>query len=354
MLYAIMLAGGYGTRLWPVSRKSSPKQLTPVLGGDSLFMSTLKRLRKQLPLSRILVVTNAEQAALVRKQAPDFPEENLLVEPERRDTAAAIGFAAAVIHARDPKATILECSSDAHVTDERSYWKTLQAATRAAERTRRMVLVGIRPRYPETGYGYIKMGKAAGRGLFEVESFKEKPDLETAKAWVSQWEYLWNPAIIVARASVMVDAYRRHLPKMHKELTGIAKAWGTKRQAETVRKAFHRIVPIAIDYGITEKEKGLLVMPADFGWADVGHWRAVHEVLAGKPGDDVTRGPHLGIDCSGNLLYSFTGKLIATVGLKDMIVVETEDAVLVCPKHRAGEVKKIVEQLEKKKMKAYL
>lgn len=361
-MYAILLAGGSGTRLWPVSRKGVPKQLQPILGSDTLLRSTWKRLRKGLPASRILVVTGASQAHLIRQDLPELPEDNLLVEPMKRDTAAAVGFGAAVALARDPKATVATINSDAYVKDEKEFWRVLKVAAKAAKKAGRVALVGVRPSYPETGYGYIKMGSQAMRfkrakghdEIFDVEGFREKPDLETAKSYVAQWEYLWNPTLIVAEAKTLMNAFKAHLPKTWKELEAIRASWATPKRTRVLARAFERIVPISIDYGVLEKEKKMLVVPADFGWADVGHWRAVHDVLAKKPGANVTRGRNLAVDSEGNLLYSFTGKLIAVAGLKDMILIETEDVILACPKSRAQDVKKLVEEIERKKMKKYL
>lgn len=371
-MYAILLAGGSGKRLWPVSRANIPKQLQPILGKETLLRSTWNRLRKGLPASRILVVTGASQAELIRKDLPELPAENLLIEPLKRDTAAAIGFGAAVALARDPRACVATINSDAYVKDQKEFWRVLRVASKAARKRKRIVLVGVRPSYPEIGYGYIKMGSQVAsyvhhvvrerrgqRGgardeIFEVEGFREKPNLEVAKAYVAQWDYLWNPTLIVAEARTLLQAFKARLPMTWRELEAIRRSWRTPKRQAALERAYARIVPISIDYGLLEKEKKMLVVPADFGWADVGHWRAVHDVLAPFIGANVTRGRHVGHESEGNLLYSFTGKLIATIGLKDMIVLETEDVILVCPKSRAQDVKKLVEALERKKMKKYL
>ena len=253
-LYAILLAGGSGTRLWPVSRKKTPKQLQPILGADTLLRSTWKRLRAGVPASRILVVTNAAQAELIRRDLPELPEANLLVEPAKRDTTAAVGFGAAVAFSRDPQATVATINSDAFVKNEKEYWRVIRVAEKAAKKSGRLTLIGVRPTYPETGYGYIKMGSQAMRfarpgghdEIFDVEGFREKPDLATAKTYVAQWEYLWNPTLIVAEARTLLSAFKTHVPKTWKQLERIRAACGTKRFEKTLASAFQRIAPISI------------------------------------------------------------------------------------------------------------
>lgn len=363
-LYAVVLAGGHGTRLWPLSRKSVPKQLQRILGKETLLRATWKRLRQGLPASRILIVTNEEQAQLVRKDLPDLPERNLLIEPMRRDTAAAIGFGVQVVRSRAEEATVVTINSDAYIRDVDEYLRILKLASEVAQRSpKRLTLVGVRPSYAETGYGYIKMGSQVMKlprkdgthdEVFEVEGFREKPDQKTASEYVKKWEYLWNPTLIVADANVFMNAYKKHLPDMYAELEKVRKVWKTRGRLKVLEEAFEAITPISIDYGILEHVEKMRVVPADFGWADVGHWRAVHEVLAKHDRSNVSRTKHVQVDSDGNLLYSFTGKMIATAGLKDMIIIETEDVILACPKDRAQDVKAIVQEIEKKNLSKYL
>lgn len=363
-LYAVVLAGGHGTRLWPLSRKNIPKQLQPILGRETLLKATWKRLRKGMPASRILIVTNAEQAELVRKDLPELPQRNLVVEPMRRDTAAAIGLGVQVVRARTEHATIVTVNSDAYIKDVPEYLRILKMTAEVAQRSpKRLTLIGVRPGYAEAGYGYIKMGSQVLKvpkkdgthdEVFEVEGFREKPDLRTAMDYVMKWEYLWNPTLIVADAGVFMKAFKTHLPDMHAELERVRLAWKTKKRDSVLREAFQAIKPISIDYGILEHVEKMRVVPADFGWADVGHWRAVHDVLAANEKSNVSRTRHVNVDSMGNLLYSFTGKMIATAGMKDMIIIETEDVILACPKDRAQDVKQIVQEMEKKKLNKYL
>jgi len=219
-------------------------------------------------------------------------------------------------------------------------------------------LIGIRPTYPETGYGYVKINKLfqqiGNDEIFYGQRFVEKPDLETAKKYVKNWDYFWNSAMFCWRVDYLLSLFKKYLPAHYKILMRIQPALGTKNEKKVVRREFKKLKPISIDYGIMERTRRLVVVPASFDWADVGHWRTVKEILASKKADNIVRGKYISIDSRGNLIYSYSGKLIATVGLKDMIIIETEDCLLVCPKDRAQDVKKVVEELERKKMRKYL
>ncbi len=352
---AIILAGGGGTRLWPVSRKNMPKQVEAIIGDATLLRATYDRIRVGFAPEDIYVTIAEAHADVVRGQLPDLPIDNLVLEPCRRETAAAIGYALSRIAKNDPQATFVTVNSDAFVRDVPEYHRALRAAEQAVQADpTRTVLVGIPPTYPETGYGYIKMGSPAhsveigGKSfaVHAVERFVEKPDLVTAEKYLADGGYLWNPTLIVGRIDHFLSLYRSLLPTHALYFDRIAASFGTEDEDETVRSHFARIPAISIDYGILEKAEGMSVMPANFGWADVGHWRAVCDILAPTPEENVVKGRHVGVDSHGNLIYGFGDKLIATAGVRDMVIIDTGDAVLVCAKDRAQDVKKIVGALE--------
>lgn len=353
---AVILAGGGGTRLWPLSRKKSPKQTEPVIGADTLLGATYARIRKSFAPADVLVATMASQAGVVRSILPELPARNLIAEPCRRETAAAIGFAALRIAAEDPDETFVVVNCDAHIRDEETYLRTLADADAIVRRNpERIAIIGIVPTYAETGYGYIRMGEAFdgpgpdGASVHLMERFVEKPDAATAESYLREGGYLWNATILVARAGTFLALYDRHLPAHAELFRAMASAFGTPDEEAVVNSCFQRLPAISVDYGILEKESGLLVIPADFGWADIGNWRTVRDILSAGTDENVVRGRHVGVDSRRNLIMSSSGKLVATAGLEDMIIVETGDALLICPHDRAHDVKRIVAELEKDK-----
>lgn len=364
-MIAIILAGGGGTRLWPVSRKGNPKQVEAIIGRDSLLQATYARLRRGFGAKDIYVATAESQRRRIVAQLPGLPAGNLITEPCRRDTAAAIGYALLQASRRRPQETFVIINSDAYIADVDEYLRVIRLAGDLAQsKPDQTVLIGIRPTYPETGYGYIKTGRLVGRRpakgrradyVFAVDRFVEKPDLETAKQYLAGGGYLWNPTLVVGRMDNFLSLFSRHLPK-HAEIFGrMTKAFGRPEEKRNVNALFRRLPSVSIDYGILEKAGKMVVLPADFGWADVGNWRTVKDILSRSPEENIVKGLHVGIDSSGNLIYSFSGKLVATAGVCNMIIIETGDAVLVCPRERAQDVKKIVAALEKeRRLKKYL
>lgn len=350
----VILAGGGGTRLWPVSRKSKPKQTQPFIGNKTLLQKTFERIRSGFKLDDIFISSNIKHYSLIQKQIPLVPRKNYILEPEKRETAAAIGLVAACLAKKNPQEIVFMANADHYIKDIKEYIRVAKLAGRVVkENPSYTVLLGIKPTYPETGYGYIKINKLAKQigddEIFYGEKFIEKPNFKTAQQYFKSWDYLWNPAMFCWRVDHLLRLFKKHLPQHYKILMRIQKAYGTKSFNSVLKKEFKKIKPISIDYGIMEKIKKMLVIPADFEWVDVGHWRTVRDVLSQRRDDNVIRGKHIGHDSKGNLIYSYSGKLIATVGVKDMIIIDTEDCLLVCPKDKAQEVKKIVEKLNKKK-----
>lgn len=359
MLYPVILAGGSGTRLWPLSRQSKPKQVQPFIDKESLILKTYKRLRQGFRKEQIFVVTSGSQMQSISRELKELPRENYILEPVKRNTGPALGLAAAYLGKRDKNAAFVLINTDHYIKNEQEFIRVLKLGERTvADFPQYLVLVGINPTYPETGYGYIKMGaqkiKYGQDEVFIVEKFVEKPDLKTAQAFLKQWEYLWNPTWVMGRCDTYLELFKKYVPRDYPHLQKIYAA-GRKQERITISREFPKIRAESIDYAILEKNKKMLVIPADLGgWADIGHWRTVKDILAKNQADNVVRGRYIHHDSAGNLIYSLSGKLIATAGVKNMIIIETEDAILVCPKERAQDVKKIVDKLAEKKMNEYL
>jgi mannose-1-phosphate guanylyltransferase len=359
MLYPIIMAGGTGTRLWPVSRKNNPKQIKPFIDDDTLLQKTYKRMLAGYGCENIYITTNGSLVGMIKEQLPDFPEKNFTIEPRRRGTAAALGLALAKIYKRDKSASFVYINSDNYIKNEHEFLRVLSLAEKTlSENPEKVVLIGIKAEYPETGYGYIKMGevfKESGADkIYNVEKFVEKPDLKTAEEYVASGKYLWDATLIVSNVRHFLNLFKKHEPKTYAHLLNCIKAIDTPVEAEVVGKEFSQMTDLAIDYVITEKEKDMIVMPANIGWSDVGNWRAIKEILSNEAGENVIKCQHIGVESTGNLIYATNKKIVGTIGLKDMIIVETEDALLVCPKNRAQDVKKIVAELSVKQFDNFL
>ncbi len=355
----VIMAGGSGTRLWPVSRQHSPKQGQPFGDSQSMLQKTFQRLRRGWSTKDIYISTSLEQYPALHQQLPSLPRSKYILETARRETAAAIGLVAVTLHHLQPKGIMATANSDAYIKQTDDYVAALKTAEQVVNKyPQQTALLGIKPRFADTGLGYIKMKRQVdtvrGRDVFLVDRFVEKPDQRTADRYVQSWQYLWNPAMFVFRVDAMLEKFRRHLNPSYKILMKIQASLGTRHERSTIKRLFPKMQKISIDYGIMEKDRSMLVIPADFTWSDIGSWGAVYDMLSNHPGENLLHGRHITHDASGNLIFSYSGKLIATAGVHDMIIIETKDAILVCPRHRAQDVKHLVTQLEQQGLTQYL
>ncbi len=346
------MAGGSGTRLWPMSRKNQPKQSQPVVDGHTMVQTTWRRLRRGWPPGDIFVSTNQGHYKELRKQL-QVASSRYILEPVKRDTAAAIGLVAVKLWAKDKNATFFTASSDHYFKEEREYVRLVKVMGRVLQRhPDRTILLGVKPTFPHTGLGYIQMKAQTDRigrdDVFSVERFIEKPALSRAKQMVAGWQYLWNIGVFCVRADALLAKYQRWMPRTYRILMLIAKDIGTRREQTTIKRLFPKLEKTSIDYGIMEHDRSMLVVPGDLTWADIGSWREVYQMLAKQEGDNVLRGRHILHDSAGNLVYSYSDRLIAVAGAHDMIIVETAEAILVCPRDRAQDVKYLVTELERK------
>jgi mannose-1-phosphate guanylyltransferase len=356
---AVLLAGGRGTRFWPRSRTRTPKQLLNIIGGETMLRETVSRLEPIFALRDFWVVTNVEQAAAVRKQLPAVPASHVLAEPVGRNTTAAIALAAIHLLHEHKDALMTVLPSDSYVADATRYRKLVRAALDLARSPGNLVVFGVPPTRPETGYGYIEAGKVSARlhGIraLAVRRFTEKPALPAARRYVASGKYFWNAGIFFWRASTFLECLRRFLPATHDALMRLAETIGTRKYASALRRIYPTLENISVDYAIMEPATRttaatrVSVIPAKVGWSDIGSWSAVYDLLASKPGANVSAEAFIALDASGNY-FCAPGKFVAAVGVQDLVLVETDDAILVCPRNRAQDVGKIVKYLEQQKL----
>ncbi|WP_018348024.1 mannose-1-phosphate guanylyltransferase [Longispora albida] len=352
MVYSVILAGGAGTRLWPLSRAGHPKFLHALTGTDrSLLQATVDRSAPLAPMSRTYVVTGASHAVLVARQLPAVPEGNILVEPSPRDSCAAVGLAAAVIAQRDPSAVMAVFSADHLIKDEDKFRSVVQAAVHSAEQGY-LVTIGITPTRPEPAFGHLKVGPAIGGKASMVEEFKEKPPYDVAVAYTDSGEYLWNAGMFVFRAADFLAELARQKPALHEGLSRIAEVWDEPARDDTFAGLWPQLEKISIDYAVMEGAAAagrVATVPGDFGWSDVGDFHSLAESLpCDENGNLQLGGEVVTRDVRNSVLVPAGGRLIAVIGAENMVVVDTADAVLVCPRDRTQEVKQLVDELKER------
>jgi mannose-1-phosphate guanylyltransferase len=353
-VYPVVMAGGSGTRFWPLSRQDRPKQFLPLSGGTPLLVATVERLPPLAGLDRTYVVCGPVHAGPVRRMLPRLPRENVVVEPCARNTAPCVGLAALHVARRDPTGIMAVLPADHHIARPAAFRAALAAAARVARRGS-IVTIGVRPDRPETGFGYLKVGapldpsRSSGKlAAHAVERFVEKPDRTTAERYLADGSYLWNSGIFVFRADVILDEIRRVMPALGGALDRIGAALGTRRAARVLGEVFPGCPSISIDYGVMEKSDRIAVVPADFGWNDVGSFAALSDVRPRDRDGNVVEGEALVLDGRDNVVLASGGRPVAVIGMEDVIVADAGDAVLVCPRDRAQDVRKAVEELKRR------
>lgn len=345
----VILAGGGGTRLWPKSRIKNPKQFQTLIDEKSMIKNTVKRLQSVVKKEKIYIATNRDHLSEIKKEAPEI--KNFIVEPYLRNTGPSVAYASLILSKKTDE-PVAFLPSDHHIGNKANFAKALQTAGEAAKDDK-LVLIGIKPTEADTGLGYIKINSKLknekfSAEVFTVEKFAEKPNFKTAQNFVKSGQYLWNAGMFVARPKVILELAKKHAPEIYKHLEKIS------RNPKNLDKEYKKIENISFDYAISEKAKNIAVVAGDFNWSDIGSWSKILETLSQNIGQNVIVGcEHLGIDTKGCLIHG-TNRLVVTIGLSDVIVVDTPDVVLVCHKSKAQDVKKIVERLKEEKKEHYL
>ena len=343
--YGVIMAGGGGTRFWPLSRQATPKQLLNLSGKDLMVNEAIDRLSHTANKDDIFIVTNKTQVAkMLEATNGRVKRDHILSEPSARNTAACIGYAAMEIIKKYGDGIMVITPSDAYIKNESEFTRILGIAVKAAEEKDALVTVGITPTFAATGYGYVKFQKS-GEKVLKVLEFKEKPDEATAKKYVESGEYAWNSGMFIWKASTILKNFERFLPDIYAELQKIGDAMNTADELKTIEEVYPKITSISIDYGIMEKADDVYVVPGEFGWNDVGSFDMLGVLHDADENGNIKIGDQINVDSKNCITYS-SGRLVATIGLENVVVIETGDAVLVCNKDKVQDVKKIVEQLK--------
>jgi mannose-1-phosphate guanylyltransferase len=348
-LYAAIMAGGVGTRLWPLSRQTRPKQALQLIGGRTMFQHAVERLAPSFPPGNIFVVTGKNHAEVLRPQTPELPAENFILEPMGRDSGPAVGLGAIYLRRRDPDAVMAMLTADHYIANVERFRGVLAAAEKVA-RSGKIVTLGIQPGFPSTGFGYIQQGEAVGRfdgfEAFHALQFTEKPDSATAKLFFESGRYSWNSGMFIWHVDRVLAEFQRQRPQMYRQLMTIAETLGTPNEAHVLAETWPQIEKRSVDYAIMEGAEDVAVIPVEMGWSDVGSWATLLDIVPGDDQGNVVSGDHLDVDTTRTLVRS-ENRLVVTIGLEDMIVVDTDDALLICPKDRAQEVKAVVDRLRR-------
>jgi mannose-1-phosphate guanylyltransferase len=359
-VYAVIMAGGAGTRFWPRSREKTPKQLLEIVNRGTMIQNTVQRISDLIEPSNILIVTNKLQQPALIKQLPQVPPDNIIIEPIGRNTAPCIGLAGFFIRRLDPDAVMVVLPADHIMQDEEEFRRVLRLATWVAYESKKLVTVGIHPTRPETGYGYIQVvdeengsNPYFARGVFKVKTFAEKPNRATAEQFLKSGDFLWNSGMFIWRVDTIMHELETQLPEMFSELAKVEATIGSQRYAQVLETAYRMIRNISIDYGVMEKTQDVYVIRGNFGWSDVGSWDEVFRISGKDEHGNSVHGKTYLLDTKNTLVHA-GNKFVATIGVEGLIVIATDDAVLVCKEGRSQDVKEIVDYLRRKQNTDFL
>lgn len=353
---AIILAGGSGTRLWPLSRENKPKQFQSLVSKKTMLQETVDRLHF-LNKKDIFIAINEKYLPYVLEQIPEIKNKQIIIEPALRDTASCIGLSAFYLKKIDPNEVMAVIYADHLIQNQKEFEEKLKIAEKIAKKDHTLNIIEVKAKTPNPNLGYVKIGKMIktfeGAEIYEFAKFTEKPSLKKAKKYLESYHYLWNTGLYVWRIKDILAQYKKFLPDTYNRFKKIEKAIGTKKEEKVIKTQYPKCQKISIDYAIMEKvdPKIVRIIPADLSWSDVGTFESLHEQLVKKQNDNITKGNFISIDTKGSLIYNYTDKTVAAVGLKNMIVVNTDDTIFICPKGQSQKVKKLVEELKKRKNK---
>lgn len=357
---AVLMAGGRGQRFWPHSRFDTPKQLLSITGGNSMIRETINRVLPLMDLSDVFISTTEDLFNSIKNALPEMDYLNYILEPVGKDTAACVGLAAVVLEHRykDPNTTMISLPIDHIIKDNEKFLEVIKEACILARKTGNLITIGIKPSRPETGYGYICAGEevetSENISACVVENFTEKPDLETAKKFINEKNYLWNSGIFVWTCADILEAIKREIPTLYQGLMKIKNSLGTLHKKEIVKEVFYGLEKISIDYAVMEKVPNRLVVKGDFSWDDIGSWTSMERIFPRDKDGNVIQGGHEGVDTKGCIIVNDEG-LVVTIGLSDLVIVSSGDINLIYPKKREGDLKKIIKRMaNSEKYKKYL